>query len=188
MKKYFFALIFIISNVFAFVPVTDVYQQTTDIDTIGSYASGIIEYLDDIGNTMNAAEQVENLKGLALLTNAGGTQLCALCNQSDLAKLNQYNNDISNDLCLQFSKAISNITGAKKSILTLQKIISFFKINPKAAALALQQASIATQTATQNTLAQMQMLGIQAQQHQLAKEKLERASTVAALNGFHSGL
>jgi hypothetical protein len=55
--------------------------------------------------------------------------------------------------------------------------------------LALQQAAIATQSATQNTMAQIQMLQAQAQQRELAKEKMERTSTSEAFsNGFHSGL
>ena len=188
MKKYILFLLVLINNVFAVVPMEDVYQMGTDTTTMGSYALNVTTYLGKIGSTMNAAQQVANLKGLAAVQ-GGGTQLCALCNQSDLAKLNQYNNDINSDLCSQFSSSMSNITGAAQSISTLQGIIAAFAINPKAAGLALQQAAIATQTATQNTLAQMQMLQAQTQQRQLAKEKLERTTTADALgNGFHSGL
>jgi hypothetical protein len=173
---------------FAVVPTTDVYAMGQDTTTTTQYAGQITTYLGQIGSTMNAAQQVSSLKGLAAVQGAG-SQLCALCNKSDLASLSQYSTDINSDLCSQFSNALSNITGAKQSITTLQGIMSTFATNPKAAVLALQQAAIATQTATQNTMAQMQMLQAQAQQRELAKEKMEQTSTADALgNGFHSGL
>ena len=188
MKKLLVLAIFAVSNVFAIVPTTDIYQQATDSSTTGEYAAQVSGYLTQIGNTMNAAQQVQNLRGLSAVQGAG-SQLCALCNKSDLASLNQYANDINGDLCSQFSNALSNITGAKQSISSLQGIMATFATNPKAALLALQQAAISTQTATQNTMAQMQMLQAQAQQRELAKEKLQQQNTGTALgSGFHSGL
>ena len=188
MKKRLFLSIFFVSQAFAVVPTTDIYQQATDDTSTAQYAGQITTYLGQIGSTMNAAQQVSNLKGLQAVQGAG-TQLCALCNKTDLAQLNGYANDINGDLCSQFSSALSNITGAKQSITTLQGIMATMATNPKAAALALQQAAIATSTATQNTMAQMNMLQAQAQQRELAKEKLQQQTTATALgSGFHSGL
>jgi hypothetical protein len=172
----------------AVVPTTDTYVMNQDATITTNYDSQITTYLGQIGSTMNAAQQVSGLKGLAAVQNTG-SQLCALCNKSDLAALQRYSTDINNDLCSQFSNALSNIIGAKQSITTLQEIMSTFATNPKAAVLALQQAAIATQTVTQNTMAQMQMLQVQAQQRELAKEKIEQTSTAEAFGaGFHSGL
>lgn len=185
MKK--LIILLMISKTFAVVPTTDIYQQASDSTTTAQYAGQVSAYLGKIGETMNAAQQVQNLKGLADLQGAG-SQICELCNKSDLNSLNQYTNDINSDLCSQFSAALSNITGAKTSISTLQDIMATFATNPKSAGLALQQAAVATQTATQNTMAQMQMLQAQAQQRELAKEKLQRQTTTDAFNGFHSGL
>jgi hypothetical protein len=188
MKKTMILLtMLMISNVFSVVPTTDIYQQSTDTATTAQYAGQVSAYLGQIGSTMNAAQQVQSLKGLAAVQGAGN-QLCTLCNKSDIAALNQYSNDINGDLCSQFSASLSNITGAKQSITTLQGIMATFATNPKAAGLALQQAAVATQTATQNTMAQMQMLQAQAQQRELAKEKLQQQNTSDALSGFHSGL
>ena len=188
MKKLLSVILVIASAAsYAFVPTTDVAVAAQDVATQTAYTGQITTYLSQIGSTMNAAQQVSGLKGLAAVQGAG-SQLCALCNQSDLASLNQYATDINSDLCSQFSLALSNITGAKNSISTLQGIMATFATNPKAASLALQQAAIATQTATQNTMAQMQMLQAQTVQRELAKEKLEQTNSTAAFTDFHSGL
>lgn len=188
MKKFSgILLLLIMSHSFAVVPTTDIYQQSTDTVTTAQYAGQVSGYLSQIGSTMSAAQQVSQLKGLAAIQGAGN-QLCALCNKSDLNALRQYSNDVNSDLCSQFSASLSNITGAKQSITTLQGIMATFATNPKAAGLALQQAAVATQTATQNTMAQMQMMEAQAAQRELAKEKLEQTSTADAFTGFHSGL
>lgn len=189
MKKILFMICFFISvNSFAVIPTTDIYQQASDDTTTAAYAGQITTYLTQIGSTLNAAQQVSSLKGLSSIQGAGN-QLCALCNQTDLGTLNQYATDINSDLCSQFSNSLTNITGAAQSITTLQGIMATFATNPKAAALALQQAAVATHTATQNTMAQIQMLEAQAQQRELAQEKLQQQNSQEALgSGFHSGL
>jgi hypothetical protein len=177
MSKNFRCLLLILSGitvqVFAIVPTTDIYQQSTDISTTSQYAGQVTGYLGQMGNAMNAAEQVQSLKGLAQVQGSGQV-LCQLCTKSDQAQLASYVNSINDDLCSQFSQSMTNITGAQQSITNLQQIIATFATNPKAAGLALQQAAIATQTATQNTLAQMQMMQAQAVQKQLAQEKYTR--------------
>lgn len=183
-----FIFIYNVSTVsFAAVPTSDVYQKSTDETTLAQYGAQISSYLSQMTTTMNAYDQVKNLNGLKSVQGAG-TQLCALCNKSDLASLHQYANDVNSDLCSQFSLAMTNITGASQSITSLQQIMTTFATNPKAAVLALQQASAATLTVTQNTLAQTQMLATQGQQRLLAKEKLEQTGTEDAFSGFHSGL
>lgn len=180
--------ILLIKNGFTVIPTIDTYQQATDNSTSVQYGTQIATYLEQLSSTMNAAEQVQNLKGLAEIQGAGA-QICSLCDKSDLITLNKYSSDINTDLCSQFAKSLTNITGTKESISRLQDIMTKFATNPKAAGLALQQAAIATQTATQNTMAQMQLLQAQAQQRELAKEKLQQQSTMNAFgSGFHSGL
>ncbi|MDQ5921637.1 MAG: hypothetical protein QG673_1696 [Pseudomonadota bacterium] len=172
---------------YAVVPTTDIYQQSTDTTTLAQYSAQVGTYLSQMTSTMNAYDQVKNLQGLQSVQGAG-TQVCALCNKSDIASLSQYSTNVNSDLCSQFSLAMSNITGASQSITSLQQIMATFATNPKAATIALQQASAATMTVSQNTLAQMQMLETQGQQRLLAKEKLEQTSTADAFDGFHSGL
>lgn len=172
---------------YAVVPTTDIYQQSTDTTTLAQYSAQVGTYLSQMTSTMNAYDQVKNLQGLQSVQGAG-TQICALCNKSDIASLSQYSTNVNSDLCSQFSLAMSNITGASQSITSLQQIMATFATNPKAATIALQQASAATMTVSQNTLAQMQMLETQGQQRLLAKEKLEQTSTADAFDGFHSGL
>ena len=189
MNKFILVLTGLItSSAFAVVPTTDMYQMGQDTSTTASYVAQIPTYLSKMNSTMNAANQVQNLHGLAQIQ-GGGQAICELCNASDLATMQSYVNSINTDLCGQFSAALSNITGTQQSISSLQGVMAAFTSNPKAAALALQQASVATQSATQNTMAQMQMLEAQTQQRQLAQQKLEQTSTTDAMsNGFHSGL
>ena len=186
MKKLFSLLIVLSVTAYAVVPTTDIYQQATDDTTTAQYAGQVSTYLGQISSTMNAAEQVKGLQGLSAVQGAG-TQLCNLCNKSDIASMQSYVNQVNGDLCSQFSNALTNITGAKQSISTLQGIMATFATNPKAAALALQQASIATQTASQNTIAQMQMLQTQIVQKQLAEEKLTKQQSNTMNAGFSSG-
>lgn len=96
--------------------------------------------------------------------------------------MQSYVDQVNTDLCSQFSYAMSNITGSKQAITSLQGVMAAFMSNPKAAALALQQASVATQAATQNTQAQIQMLMAQQEQKKLAEEKYSQASQQSMQN------
>lgn len=176
----------IMGNAFAEVPVVDSYNVTTDTTTSSAYLAQIPGYLAQMKTAMNAAQQVQALQGLQSVQGAG-SQLCALCNAQDLAKIQNYIGQVNGDLCSQFSSALSNITGAQQSITSLQGIATQLASNPKAAALALQQASIATQSATQNTMAQMQMLQAQAVQKQLAQDRYNQA-LVSSTTNVQSGL
>lgn len=173
-------------NAFAIVPTIDVAKQTQDKLTITNYIAQVPNYLQKMNTTMNAAEQVKNLKGLEALQGAGST-LCTLCNQSDLSAMQTYMDQINGDLCSQFGTAMSNITGTKSAITSLQDVMRLFATNPQEAGMALQQAAVATSTATQNTLAQIQMLQAQAQQRQLAQEKYTKTLMEASTH-VDSGL
>lgn len=187
MKKLVFASLFFISlSAYAVVPTTDIYQSAQDTTTTSGYVAQIPGYLSKMNTTMNAAQQVQSLHGLAAVQGAG-SQICNMCNASDLASMQNYVKEINGDLCSQFSAALSNITGSQQAITSLQGVMSAFASNPKAAGLALQQASVATQSATQNTMAQMQMLSAQAQQKKLAQEKYTN-TMVSNSAGMKTGL
>ena len=161
------------ATAYAIVPTMDTYIMGQDTATAGAYAAQVPTYLSQMTSAMNAVNQVQGLKGLAAVQGAG-TQICNLCNANDLASMQNYVNQVNGDLCSQFSQALTNITGSQNAITSLQGVMAAFMTNPKSAGLALQQASIATQTATQNTLAQMQMLQAQVQQKALADEKIAK--------------
>ena len=183
MKKLLMLSSLLAGSVFAVVPTSDVYVMGQDTTTAASYASQIPGYLTQMNATMNAANQVKNLQGLAQVEGAGKA-LCELCNANDLQTMQTYVNNINSDLCSQFSAALSNITGTQQAISSLQGVMAAFASNPKAAALALQQASVATQSATQNTMAQIQMLEAQAQQRQLAQEKMAKTQQTSMQNSI----
>lgn len=183
MKKLLTVLIVLNSICFAEVPISNEYDQTQDKTTIFGYAAKIPGYLGQMHDAMNAAEQVRGLRGLAQISGSGKA-ICELCNAEQLKNMQGYIQNINSDLCSQFSAAMSNITGTKQAIKSLQEVMSMFATNPKAAALALQQAIVATQSATQNTMAQMQMLQAQAQQKALAEEKYSKASQSSMQNSI----
>ena len=184
MKEKLIILMGLISgSTFAVVPTTDMYQMGQDTSTTATYVAQIPNYLSKMNSTMNAANQVQNLHGLSQIQGAGQS-LCQLCNATDLATMKNYVTSINNDLCSQFSAALSNITGTQQSITSLQGVMAAFASNPKAAGLALQQASVATQSATQNTMAQMQMLQAQAQQRDLAQEKITKTQQASMQNSI----
>lgn len=171
---------------YAVVPTTDIYVVGQDTATAGAYAAQIPTYLSQMNSAMNAAQQVQGLKGLAAIQGAG-SQLCNLCNASDLLTMQNYVNQVNGDLCSQFSNALSNITGSQNAITSLQGVMAAFSTNPKAAGLALQQASVATQTAQANTTAQIQMLLAQAQQKSLADEKIAKTQQTKMQNSMATG-
>lgn len=171
---------------FAVVPTSDVYVMGQDTSTLTGYAAQVPAYLSQMSSTMNAANQVQNLHGLAQVQGAGQA-VCSLCNANDLASMRNYVNQVNGDLCSQFSLALTNITGTQQAITNLQQIMTTFATNPKEAALALQQASVATQTATQNTLAELQMLHTQAQQKNLADEKIAQTQQSTMQDSMANG-
>ena len=175
MKKLFIPLFISYMSAFAVVPTIDVNQEAQDTTTTLSYAAQIPGYLNQMNSAMNAAQQVSALKGLQQVSGAGQT-LCQLCDAKQLNTMQNYVDQVNGDLCSQFSYAMSNITGSNKAITSLQGVMAAFATNPKAAALALQQASVATQSATQNTLAQIQMLEAQKSQKQLAEDRYAKAA------------
>ncbi len=170
---------------FAVVPTTDMYQVGQDTTTTSGYVAQIPSYLNQMNSAMNAADQVSALKGLQQVSGAGQA-LCQLCDAKQLSTMQDYVQQVNGDLCSQFSYALSNITGSKQAITSLQGVMAAFASNPKAAALALQQASVATQSATQNTMAQIQMLEAQKAQKQLAEDKYAKAAQ-SSMQGSVSG-
>jgi hypothetical protein len=182
MKKIVIMFLVMISRVFAVVPTTDVTQAAQDQSTMASYTAQVSNTINKITIASNAAEQVHNLQGLQKLQ--GGITLCQLCNASSLSELQAYQQSVNTDLCSQFSKAYTNITGISTSAQSLNQIMSLLSTNPKAALLALQQAAITATTTTNNTLGQMQMLQAQAVQKQLADEKVSAQTNTAVVDGI----
>lgn len=165
----------------AIVPTTDVAQQLDDKTTMANYGAQVSSSLGKINSAITAADQIKNLQGLQKLQ--AGSTLCELCTQSDRAQLEAYKNSINTDLCSQFSLAYTNITGIKTSVQTLQQIMTLFSTSPRAALMALQQASIMAQYNTNNTLAQMQMMQAQGEQKRLAEEKIGKQNHADAIKG-----
>lgn len=176
-------LLFGIEQIYAVVPTIDQHQLSQDATTITSYGANIGVYLDKLGQAITVADQITQLHSLEQIKEAGNG-LCELCSPIEQKKLEVYIESVNSDLCSQFAFAMKNITGLNKSIKSINDVISMFQTNPKAAGLALQQAAIQTQTATQNTIAQIQMLMAQQAQKQLAEQKLEKQNTVAVYSGF----
>ena len=172
----------------AIVPTMDIYQQSQDITAIADYANNIGAYVEKLSVLASQAEQIRQLHGLEQVS-AAGNALCELCTPVDQKKLTTYINQVNSDLCSQFSFAMQNITGISKSFDSIREIITQFTKNPKASGLALQQAAVQTQIASQNTLTQIQLLMAQQAQKHLAEQKLEQQSNKAAYQGFqHAGL
>lgn len=176
------------AQVFAIVPTIDEHQLSDDLSTMMSYGTSMGGYLTNLSKTITAVDQVQQLHGLQQVE-AVGSSLCALCSLTDQKQLQSYIDDVNNDLCSQFSWAISNITGLEQNVGTINQIIQLFQTNPKAAAIALQQAVVQTQVSTQNTIAQVQVLMSQQAQKQLAEQKMEKQNTNDIYAGFRqSGL
>ena len=168
---------------FAIVPTMDIYQQSQDITAIADYAQNIGAYVEKLSVLATQAEQIRQLHGLEQVS-AAGNALCELCTPVDQKKLTTYINQVNSDLCSQFSFAMQNITGISKSFNSLREIITQVYKNPKSSGLALQQAAVETQMASQNTLTQIQLLRAQQAQKQLAEQKLEQQNTTAVYQGF----
>ena len=189
MRQLVFLLLVIYSNtVMAIVPTIDQQQLKNDITTMASYGATIGAYMAKISQAITAVDQVRQLRGLQQVE-AAGKAICALCTPVEEYNLQNYINNINDDLCSQFSFAMENITGLARSVNSLTDIIQLFQTNPKEAGLALQRAAIQTQVATQNTMTQIQMLMAQQAQKQLAEQKLEKQTTEEVYGGFkQSGL
>lgn len=173
---------------YAVVPTIDIYQETQDLNTMGVYTTKITTGLLKIGEAVDIAVQLRELKSLQDVANAGGA-ICRLCSLSEQQQLQMYINQVNDDLCSQFSVAMSSMIGVQQTIRGLQDIIKNFNTNPKEAGLALQSASIQTQAAIQGTLAQIQVLLAQTAQKQLAQEKFAKQNNAALYEGFkQSGL
>lgn len=168
---------------YAVVPTTDIYKVSQDATTLNSYAATIGLYMQKLGDAMTVANQVQHLHSIEdasqLVDNA-----CKLCQPVERQQLASYIKNVDSDLCSQFQYALENITGIQKSINSIGDVIGLLQSNPKAAGLALQRAAIQSQMATQNTLAQIQLLMSQKSQKQIAEEKLERSNTDAIYSGF----
>jgi hypothetical protein len=185
MFRLVFSFVIFFNYALAIVPTIDQHQLSDDITTMTTYASTIGAYLQKISQAVTVAEQINKLQGLQQLE-AAGNALCDLCKPIDIQKLQIYINNINGDLCSQFSFALGNITGIAKSIQSINDVINAFATNPKEAGLALQRASMQTQVASQNTLAQIQLLMTQQTQKQLASEKLAKQNNDAIYSGFHN--
>lgn len=177
-----------ISTSYAIVPTIDVSQQAQDLQAINSYTAKITTTVAKLGQAIDIANQIRELKSLEQVQQVGGA-ICKLCSQSDQQKLQLYINQVNDDLCSQFSFAMENIIGLNNNIKKLQDIILLFNTNPKEAGLALQTAALHTQMAVQSTLTHMHALSTQQTQKHLAEEKFEKQNTDAIYMGFkHSGL
>ena len=187
-KLFYLFFGFLILPVFAIIPTIDQYQLSSDISTMTNYSSTIASYLSNISKATTSVEQVRQLHGLQQVE-AIGNSLCALCTQVDEKKLQNYVNNINDDLCSHFAFAVRNITGLAQNINNISDILLLFQTNPKVAGLALQQAVIHVQVSTQNTLSQIQILMAQQAQKQLAEQKIEKQTTDNTYLGFkHSNL
>ncbi|MCC2624518.1 MAG: hypothetical protein K0R14_391 [Burkholderiales bacterium] len=167
----------------AIVPTTDVYEVAQDVKTMGVYAAQITTGLLKISEAVDIATQLRELKSLQDVERAGGA-ICQLCSKSGQLALQEYLNQVNDDLCSQFSTAINNMIGVQNTIRSLQDILKIFNTNPKEAALALQAASIQTQAAIQGSLAQIQVLLAQSAQKKLAEEKLAKQNNADLYLGF----
>lgn len=190
MFKFFrFSCCFFCINIsYAIVPTIDVSQQAQDLQAINSYNVRITTAVAKIGQAIDIANQLKELKSLEQVQKAGGA-ICKLCSKSQQHELQLYINQVNDDLCSQFSFALDNLIGLNNSIKSLQDIITLFNTNPKEASLALQTAALHTQMAVQSTLTHMHALTTQQVQKQLAAEKFEKQNTNDIYTGFkHSGL
>lgn len=167
----------------AIVPTTDIHQLAEDTTAITSYAATMGLYLQKLGDAMTVAEQIKNLHSLDDVSKAVAGA-CRLCEPIKRQQLATYIKNVDSDLCSQFQYALENITGIQKSITSISDLIGLLQTNPKEAGLALQRAAIQSQMATQNTLAQIQLLMAQQSQKQIAEDKLEKSNTDAIYNGF----
>ena len=177
-------------NVYAVVPTTDVgpsgikasKDMASDGATMAGYIASVTTTIGKIGKAMTVADQVQKLQGLQKLNTTAS--LCQLCTKTDKAQLLEYANNINDDLCSQFSSAYQNATGIKKAAESLSDIMKLLQTNPAAAMISLQQASMAAQQTTNNTLAQMQVLQTQAFQKQLTQEKIQKQTAQDVGKGF----
>lgn len=161
--------------------------QSKDSATMAKFTSTMATTMNKMNSTMSSVEQLKNLKGLQKLQ--GASDLCTLCTKTDQAQLQSYSTSINDDLCSQFSIAYSNLTGVKNAANSLNDIMSLLATDPKAAALSLQQATIAAQQTTNSTLAQMQVMQSQMIQKQLAEEKIQNQQSQTMANSLSkSGL
>lgn len=166
---------------YAFVPISTMSDPAA-LAAAAQAASQASTYMQQIQQATSVVDQIKGLKGLQQLK-AGGEGLCQLCNKTDQKQLEKYVNSIDEDLCSQFSNAMSNMDASAKGFKNLSSIISSLSgTNPQAASLSLAQSSANTLQNVNSTLAQMQMMQAQTMQKQLAQEKLQKqtAQTMAA--------
>ena len=173
----------LIKTIIAIVPTIDQHMLESDLSTMANYGASIGLYLADISRTVTAVDQVKQLNGLAQIE-AIGDNICALCNSSNQQELETYINNINNDLCSQFSFSLHNITGLESNVHNINDIISMLQTNPGSASIALQQASVQTQLASENAIAQLNLLMAQQNQKSLAEQKYEKQVTNDVYNGF----
>lgn len=170
------------------VPTVDVEQRIEDIDAMKTYTAKIATIVYNIGQAVDIAEQLSNLKSLQDVEQAGGA-ICKLCSTTEQMQIQQYVNQVNDDLCSQFGMVMQSVSGAQQTIESIQDIIGSFSTNPEEAGLALQAAAVQTNAAIQSGLSQIQVLLAQRAQKQLGEEKLAKQSTDAIYIGFkQSGL
>lgn len=170
MKKFLTLLLYSTLSYGIGVPVVDTAVLAKDTATMVQYSGTIASTISKITSGMTVVDQLKNVKTLNDASNISGN-ICQLCSKSDIQQLQQYSNNINSELCGQFSTAYSNIKGVTSAITSLGQIMTLLTTDPKAAMIALQQATIASQQTTNNTLAQMQLMQAQVVQKQLADEK-----------------
>lgn len=170
-------------TIYAVVPTIDVSQQAQDMQAISSYTAKITTTVAKIGQAIDIANQLKELKSLEQVSKVGG-DICKLCSKSEQETLQLYINQVNDDLCSQFSFALENIIGINNDIKKINDIVTLFNTNPKEAGLALQTAALHTQMAVQNTLTHMHALTAQQAQKQLAEEKLSKQNNELIYTGF----
>lgn len=192
MKKITLILLGVCSSTFAVVTTQDITtakQYSADQVTAASYVANTVNTLSKVNQTMSAVDNLKKLQGMQKLN--GMSELCRLCDASDLKQLQSYASSVDSDLCSQFSSAYQNLTGVSNAAKSLKDIMGLLTTNPQAALISLQQASLAAAQTTNSTLAQMQMLQAQAMQRELAKDKMQQTianDTVTAMSKSKSPL
>ncbi|MCC2644934.1 MAG: hypothetical protein K0R94_712 [Burkholderiales bacterium] len=178
----FFTFIY---NVMAIVPV-DTSLDTANTFAMANYATSVTTTFNNITKTMEVTQQLQNLKGLQ---NLATSALCSTCIRQTQAQLQAYANSINDDLCKQFSTAYKNLTGVQSAASSLLDIMNLMTINPKAAMMSLQQATISAQATTNSILVQMQLMQTQAIQREMAIEKVKNDNAQTIADAFrHTGL
>lgn len=180
MRKLF--LLYIVAlNVFAAVPTTQAPDPLFQAKLAGT--GQIMGYLKWIAQAGMTAKQVSGLQGLQQLKD-GGAAICKLCGPEDMDDLQIWIDKMNGDLCSSFTNIMQSLTGIDKRYSDLQAVQAALQTNPVEAGLALQQASLASQTRTEETMRQMQMMQLQQVQKEALVQKWSKQYTSDYFGGM----